>query len=351
MTLPRVTVLMPVYNCKAYLAEAIETILGQTYCNFEFLIIDDGSTDGSDTVLSSYARREHRIVAVFNKANMGVIGALNRGLALARGEYVARMDADDVCRPTRLEKQVAFLDSHPNVDVCGCWLQLFGDSENTVWSYPEDNETIQSLLLFHSSMPHATVMLRRCVFQKYDLCYEEGYNHAEDYALWVKASRYLKFSNIPEVLYLYRRYADKVTQVYTREKMATSTRIRREQLERLVFNFSDDEFTVHELISNWDFRSSRLFVKKTESWLLKLRQANDISGLYPEPEFSAVLGEKWLLCCQRASKTGSWGWTAFLRSPVSRFLPSMLESAFMLARLYVRGAMGRIARRPMRSSY
>ena len=342
MTPPRVTVLMPAYNCKAYLAEAIETILGQSYCDFEFLIIDDGSSDGSDTLLSSYARRDRRIVAVFNKANTGLIGALNRGLALARGEYVARMDADDISRSTRLEKQVAFLDSHPNVDVCGCWLQLFGDSDNTVWSYPEDHRTIRCLLLFHSSMPHATVMFRRSVFFDHHLHYDAGYEHAEDYALWVKASEYIRFANIPEVLYLYRRSGDNVTLTRGQEKMATMSRIRREQLRRLGIEFGEDEFALHELISAWGFQPSQVFVRGTESWLYKLRAANNISHMYPEPEFSALLGTKWFECCQAASKAGAWAWATFLRSPVSRFLPDARQRAVMLGRQYVRSIIGRV---------
>ena len=342
MSTPRVTVIMPAYNCRPYLPEAIEAILHQTYRDFEFLIIDDGSTDGSGDILSSYARKDSRIVLAPNEQNVGIIHSLNKGLDLARGDYVARMDADDICKPTRLEKQVAYMDSHSSVDVCGCWLQLFGNSTAHVWYYPEDDATIRCLLLFHSSMPHATVMLRRSVFEEHLLRYQEDYMHAEDYALWVYASKVLRFANIPEVLYLYRRYDGNVTQVFEQEKMIATARVRREQLERLGLDFGEDEFALHERISTWDFLSSRTFVKNTETWLRKLKQANDISRLYPEPEFSATLGEKWLLCCQGASENSFWGWMAFLLSPVSRFLPHMRESALMLGKLCLRNAAGRM---------
>ncbi|MEN6462126.1 MAG: glycosyltransferase family 2 protein, partial [Syntrophomonas sp.] len=158
MGTPLVTVLMAVYNGEQFLKESIDSILSQTFSDFEFIIVDDASTDNSRALIDSYA--DPRIRVISNAHNLRLAGSLNRGLSLARGKYVARMDADDISLRQRLEKQVAFMESRPDIGVSGSWLECFGDKRQ-VWEYPVDPGIIRCNLLFQNQLGHATVIMRR----------------------------------------------------------------------------------------------------------------------------------------------------------------------------------------------
>ena len=118
-TAPMVSVLMAVYNAEKYLTEAVESILVQTFADFEFLIIDDGSVDGSAAILEDYAESDERVKVIHNSENLGLTKSLNIGLKLTQGKFIARIDADDVAVPERFEKQITFMDDHPDIGVCG----------------------------------------------------------------------------------------------------------------------------------------------------------------------------------------------------------------------------------------
>ena len=117
--MPRISVIMSVYNSARFLAEAIQSILGQTYNDFEFIIVDDGSSDQSLEIIRSYAKMDNRIRVLENEKKYGLAASLNRCIFIAKGDYIARMDADDICVPDRLEKQIAFLEQHPNIGIIG----------------------------------------------------------------------------------------------------------------------------------------------------------------------------------------------------------------------------------------
>ena len=202
---PRVSVLMPVYNGERYLREAVESILDQTFADFEFIIVDDGSTDNTWRILQSYAAREPRIVLVRNEINVGVAGSLNKGLGLARGEYIARMDADDVSLPERLAAQVAFLDEHSPVGVVGCAVQMIDSygSPMYVQHFPTTHGPLLWALCFYTPLAHPTVVFRRPVVERVG-----GYNDVllanQDRDLWQRLSSVTRLANLPDVYLLYR---------------------------------------------------------------------------------------------------------------------------------------------------
>ena len=138
---------MSVYNGAPYLHEAIKSILGQTWSDFEFIIINDGSTDDSLQIINSF--NDPRII-VIDQENIGLADSLNKGLDLAQGDLIARMDADDISLPYRLQKQIEFMINHPMVGVCGSWVKTVGGAEETVWSYPEKDEDIKATMIFES---------------------------------------------------------------------------------------------------------------------------------------------------------------------------------------------------------
>lgn len=192
---------MPVYNGQKYLRASIESILGQTFEDFELIIIDDGSQDQSLGIIREYV--DPRIITLVNKANCGVACSLNKAIEIAQGKFIARMDADDIAASHRLETQVRYLEAHSQISLCGSWVRAFGEID-TVYQYPQSFEEIKVALLFYPCFAHPAVMWVRKHFIDHDLWYQLDPPTAEDYDLWVRASRVLKMANIPEVLLDYR---------------------------------------------------------------------------------------------------------------------------------------------------
>ena len=185
---PTVSVLMSVYDGLPYLREAVDSVLGQSYPDFEVVAIDDGSTDGSGAVLDAYAEADPRL-RVVHQENRGLIAALNRGLGLCRGRYTARMDADDVCLPDRLGQQVAVLDARPDLLVLGGASHIVDAAgvRTRTWTPETDPDLIRWRLLFKNPVIHPTVLFRTDVVREAG-GYDAAAPHAEDYALWVEVS-------------------------------------------------------------------------------------------------------------------------------------------------------------------
>lgn len=219
---PRISVLMPAYNAEKHISQAIESILNQTFKNFEFIIINDGSTDNTVNIINSY--HDNRILLIDNKQNMGLVTVLNQGLKLARGEYIARMDADDISLPDRFMKQIKYMDRHPKVGILGSWFNIFGEKINRV----EKKLRLPKLadMIKTSPVGHPTVMLRKKFFDKYHLQYDPVYSHAEDYELWIRAIKYMKIANLPEVLLNYRWTEGNVSYIHEKEQILKSNVIK-----------------------------------------------------------------------------------------------------------------------------
>lgn len=211
--MPKLTVIMPAYNAAPYLREAIDSILSQTFTDFEFIIIDDGSTDNTRDIVDSYD--DVRIIKQFNIKNIGVAACLNKGVALASGEYIARMDADDVSMPRRFEKQVSFLNAHQDVSVVAVKAVLIDASgrESGYWSQDQlttNNNQVREMLAKRNCIVHPAVMLRRVVLQKYG--YNENQSTTEDYDLWLRmAADNHKIEKIDSLLLKYRIHKDSIT--------------------------------------------------------------------------------------------------------------------------------------------
>lgn len=208
---PKISVILPIYNSAKYLSRALDSVLDQTYEDWELLAVNDcGSRDGSADIVRVYERKDPRIKLVQNEQRLGLAESLNKGFRLAKGEYLARLDADDIARPDRFAKQVAFMDAHPDIGVCGTYQRHFGAGKGWVHRPPEKPEDMKAALLFHCNICHSTLMLRRSVFVEQGLFYDGGY-YAEDFELWSRAILVTKFATIPEVLGEYRQSRDSIT--------------------------------------------------------------------------------------------------------------------------------------------
>lgn len=221
----RVSCIMPVYNQEKYLSEAINSILGQTYQDFELLIISDhGTSDESLEIINSYS--DKRIWHIHNNPPLGLVKSLNLGIEKAKGEYVARMDSDDVSLPNRFEKQVKFLDSHPKIGILGSAIIFINSAgrPSRFRYFPHTPNSVKWYLLFNSCSAHPTVMGRKEIFMKLG-----GYNiealHAEDYEFWVNALQETQIANLPEVLLQFRIHKESITKKYSKIQRQTKLKI------------------------------------------------------------------------------------------------------------------------------
>ncbi len=220
---PQVTVLMSVYNGERYLREAIESVLAQTFADFELLIINDGSTDGTAAILGDYS--DSRIRVVSNEKNIGVTCSRNKGLHLARGKYVACMDADDVSLPERLRLQARYLDTHPDVGLLSSAYEVVDDDGNSlaIVNYRWGPEAIYYRLQFCNFTAGPDTMFRTDVVLKIG-GYDERCKRAPDYDLWTRLSRVTKIDQLPTLLYVYRSHHRNITHTYRDEQQACANR-------------------------------------------------------------------------------------------------------------------------------
>lgn len=218
--MPRVSVLMPVYNTKPeHLREAIDSILAQTFEDFEFLILNDCSPNADvEEVVKSYT--DPRIVYAVNEHNLGISGTRNRLLDMAKGEYLAVMDHDDISLPERFAKQVAFLDAHPEVGVVGC--QVWNKVSQSDRHLPNKNVDIKKDMMFSCALCHPAIMIRASVLKKFGIRYEELFTPAEDYALFCRLMRHTNFANLPEILFEYRDWEENTSRLQN-TAMASAT--------------------------------------------------------------------------------------------------------------------------------
>ena len=199
---------MPVYNGERYLPEALDSILAQTYTNFEFIIIDDGSTDGSLNVLQQYQKRDARI-RLISRENRNLATTLNDIIDLAQGKWIARMDQDDIALPERFERQLQWLEQ-TDADICGSWVRRFGTSDKRVVRLRQTDDAIKMELLFCSPLAHPSVMMKTERLKQ--LRYDKAWETAEDYDLWERAAEAgWKMANVPEVLLMYRLHVAQVS--------------------------------------------------------------------------------------------------------------------------------------------
>ncbi len=275
--MPKVTVLMPVYNNELYVYEAVSSILNQTFGDFELLIVDDGSTDASASVIEAF--QDPRIRLVRSEMNEGLVAALNKGLALAEGEYIARMDSDDIALPERLEKQVALLDQRADIGLCGTQLKLMNAD---IWfSHPTEPEQIRCKLLFNCCINHPTVMFRRELMLANGLWYDAFAKHAEDYELWTRMAQLMRLANLDEPLLLYRMHEEQVTSRYAAENQETADRVLYRQMVAFGIEPTPEQFLVHLLLSRHRLAASPELASSALSWL-DLLQAHNRSCLYYE---------------------------------------------------------------------
>lgn len=249
---PPVSVIMTVYNAEKHLEDTLRSVLGQTFDDFEFIIIDDGSSDRSVEIVRGIPDERIRFIP---EKHQNYIDLLNKALLLSQGKYMVKMDHDDLMMPTRVEKQYAFMEDHPEIDLCGSWAQTFG-SESYVVKTPVGDTEIRSLLLLQSPLVHPSVMLRRSSVDAYlekkqdEHFYHPAYRYADDYKLWTDlAAAGWRFANLPEVLLKYRLSEQQITHLYRSECKQMSLKVQREYMAAVLSEMLRTPSWVSEMAS------------------------------------------------------------------------------------------------------
>lgn len=305
----KVSVLMSAYNCAPYIGEAIESILNQSFKDFEFIIINDGSTDGTKEVIESY--NDDRIVFINLEINTGLMKALNIGMNKAKGTYLARMDADDICHKDRFKLQVEFLDNNPDYAFVGAYgRRFFEDGTTSIWSAPLNANELKTNYLFFNSTIQPVVTIRRSVLVNENLFYNENEMYVEDYSLWTRLALKYKCTNLPYVLIDIRILGNSLTRTsYNKIEVRRDANIKMYKLimdKMFNVDYSELDMSLHYAISNVKLLDSLNFsfkalnkhynyIKKNNNgfidpfymklfmgraWLTKLKKSKNIKALF-----------------------------------------------------------------------
>ena len=292
MNNPSVSVLMSAYNAEKYVGEAIESILNQTFKDYEFIIIDDASTDKTLSQIKNYT--DNRIVIIQNEKNLKLAASLNKGLRIAKGKYIARMDADDISDLTRLEKQFDFLERYPEIDICGTAMQLFGNEKGTRYYRRKDKE-IKAGMIWAGTISHGTVLMRHDKIIKHKLFYDETFHVGQDWKYWYDAKDQVVFSNLLEPLYFCRRGQQNITVKHggsrSIERYAT---MHKAMLGDMKISFTEQELGLHQfIIGQFKLAPSPGVIKDAKKWLNKLINHNRSIKAYDVMAFDEISKYYW----------------------------------------------------------
>lgn len=330
---PKVTVLMPVYNGEKYLKEAIDSILSQTFKDFEFLIINDGSIDNTQKIIEKYDDNRIRLI---NQKNKGLSEALNIGISLSKGEFIARMDADDISEKNRLSEQVAFMNSHKDVGICGSNVELIDDSGRKVghMMYPIEHEDIKAQMMFNCPLAHPTVIFRKSFLKLNNLKYHNI--KSEDYDLWERSVDLTKIVNINKYLLKYRFGSGISNNLYKLEYLIAAQDVSR----RILFNlgeFSKDEADIFSKINNHSYFPDKKYLENLILLFKKIRGCNLLVGKYNKYSLDATIASKLLLVCGRIRRLRSvMGLDFFINSLIIFFRIKLKYKFFLINKIIIK---------------
>lgn len=299
--MPEISVIMPVYNAEKYLAEAVDSILCQTYTDWELIIIDDGSTDESDTIIRSYS--DSRIRYYRNDGNQGLITTLNKGISLCSGKYIARMDADDISMPERFQLQKDFLDSHPDCALCGSDAEVINEYESITGKILNlrSDDYLQVNLLFSVPFVHPSVMLRAEILK--ENLFDERYKHAEDYELWCRIADQYRLANLPSYLLKYRWHTTNVSVLNSQTQKKLKNDIICGQLCKIGLNPTDRELYLHTISFEQHNSKDKISVQTFDDfdglniWFRKIIEANYSRKRYNASALESYLWSRWIVLC------------------------------------------------------
>lgn len=287
--MPLITVIMPTYNTPIdFLSQAVNSILQQTYSNIEFIIIDDCSNDGGETIKYLKSINDRRILIVQNSFNIGITASLNKGLELATGKYIARMDSDDISLPNRLAIQFNYMESHPNVIVLGTGIKAFGDSSYDLIRTIPEREYYRCSLLFGNTfaISHPTALFRASLILKNEIKYDSSLPTAQDYDMWNQCCNYGELFIIPEVLLYYRVHKLQISNAKRQLQKDCTKKIQGKILKNIYSDIDDSVIEKHYIIC-----TQKKITYDSLKWFKSLRTFNCCKGYYLDSAFTKCIDD------------------------------------------------------------
>lgn len=313
MTSPRVSVIMPVFNNRAHVGAAIRSVLAQSLRDFELIVVDDASSDGSPEVVAQFA--DDRIRLFRHSKNEGVGAARNHGLDVAHGEFVAPLDADDLFAPNRLREQVDVMERRPRLGLCGSWVRVFGGGFPFLMTVPSGAGVVRASMLLTNPFVHSSVLLRRSVLLEHGLRYPAGQPAAIDYDLWLQCARVTEIDNIPRPLAYYRRNPAGITSRhgnYANQRLLAGVG---RELARLLPDVDDAALRFHAEVGHGSGMRSRDELKRARDWMGELLERNRQLGIYPTDALESAVAHAWFRVCRNSSHLGQAAVRAWFAAP------------------------------------
>ncbi len=314
--MPELSIVMPMFNAAAYVAQTVESLLNQTFRDFELIVVDDASTDGCADLVHAYA--DPRIKVLVNPQNMGIVYSRNRGLDAASGRYYAPFDADDVAMPTKYAQQIHFLSDNFRFGMVGCWAKKMDAKGNPLpdaWKLPAKPEQIPSILLFHNYFVHSGTLIRRSALPEGG--YRAGFDIGEDYMMWVDIARRMPVWNLPAYLVTSRQHPSSATN----RDPAVLVAYERKVLHHIYADFgmalsASDCRALLQLKGSLPW-SHPADLDALEHLLLTVIHNNTASRAYHPAQLRKTVRNRWLKACYKASPNIPTALIRFLRSPIA----------------------------------
>lgn len=328
-TSPAVSVVMTTFNSGVFLAEAVESIMAQTLNNFELIVVDDASTDGSTHMMPSTLDKRLRMIR--NEQNIGYAASRNIGVGAARSELIALMDADDIAEPDRLEKQFKLMRESPRTGVCGSWALNFSETTETLANWPPlDSDHIKASLIFFCPFIAPTVMLRAKIIGDSGALFTVG-KYSDDYDLWSRVHRRCDFENIPKVLLRRRMHQQQSTKSNAEKFADENRRIWQSLFDAMGLVTTEQDLLVHEMLARTGERGISFDdVLASGAWMEKLRVANRNSSLLPQNALNRRLALTWFSACSMCTEPGMRLWKVYSSHPLAAFYASRRKKARLL---------------------
>lgn len=317
--MPKVTVAIAVYNGAKFIQETLNSVLNQSFQDFEIIIINDGSNDQTESIINLFV--DKRIKLINNGYNKGLIYSRNKYLQLANGEYIAILDSDDIWYPNKLKVQVEFMDANKEFGISG----TFAVRNNTIWKYPIEHDDIKIRLIFGSAVIHSSAIIRKSYLKQFNITYRTQI--AQDYDLFAQSVTYFKLYNIPKALIEYRVHKDQITNKNHKEQKTWSNTIGIEYLRNLgITNIEIPYISAYKKMLNFDYISINI----KDLWHLKetfelITRSNLEFSFFNHDRLLQVLAERWFICCYHSS-TGINGYFLYNKSTLSKSYPLTLKS-------------------------
>lgn len=306
---------MPLYNTEKYVGQAVQSLLSQSYTDFELIIVDDASTDGSIEVVKSF--KDSRIKILSNEQNQGIVFSRNRGLKEAVGRFIAPFDSDDIALPEKFMKQIRFLKDHPEYGMLGSWIKMIDEKGSLLkkgWRLMASPEQIPSQLLFRNYFAQLSVVIRREAIPQGG--YVKGFNMAEDYRMWVEVARNFKVWNYPEYLVYYRIHPGSVTDGNTERLNQYESKVFEYSFKFLDIQIDQNHALLLHLINNDDNILEIEKLKQIEAFLLLILHHNTTHHVYDQDQLIKVVLNRWIKVCFKARYLHFKMANQFLASPM-----------------------------------